>query len=82
MRQFADLQETWIQSIEQSTEFVKDGSSPDSLSPKAREMFSPARWSRRGTGAFDADLQQVIEGPRYATCVSWTARWPDYIDGP
>jgi hypothetical protein len=68
MRQFADLQETWKQSIEQWTDFVKDGSSPDSLSPKAlREMFAPARWSRRGTGAFDADLQQVIEGPRYAT---------------
>jgi hypothetical protein len=68
MRQFADLQETWKQSIKQWIEFVKDGSSPDSLSPKAlREMFAPARWSGRGTGAFDADLQQVNEGPRYAT---------------
>jgi hypothetical protein len=30
-------------------------------------MFSPARWGERGAGAFDASLQHVIEGPKYAT---------------
>ncbi|MFL9919070.1 poly(R)-hydroxyalkanoic acid synthase subunit PhaE [Paraburkholderia fungorum] len=66
--QFTDLQETWKESIEKWTAFVKDGSSPDRWTPKTlREMFSPARWSGGGTGAFDAGLQHVIEGPKYAT---------------
>jgi polyhydroxyalkanoate synthase subunit PhaE len=65
--QFADLQETWKESIEKWAAFVKDGASPDAWTPKAlREMFSPARWSGGGAGAFDAGLQHVIEGPKYA----------------
>jgi hypothetical protein len=65
--QFADLQETWKESIEKWAAFVKDGASPDTWTPKAlREMFSPARWSGGGAGAFDAGLQHVIEGPKYA----------------
>jgi hypothetical protein len=63
MRQFADMQETWKQSIEQWTEFVNGVSNPDSWAPKPlREMFALARWSGQDTGASDADLQQVIEG--------------------
>ncbi|MFL9910059.1 poly(R)-hydroxyalkanoic acid synthase subunit PhaE [Paraburkholderia sp. RL17-337-BIB-A] len=66
--QFADLQETWKESIEKWTAFVKDGSNSDTWTPKAlREMFSPARWSGGGAGAFDAGLQHVIAGPKYAT---------------
>ena len=33
--QFADLQETWKESIEKWTAFVKDGASPDAWTPKA-----------------------------------------------
>lgn len=66
--QFADLQETWKESIEKWSALVKDGSTPSAFTPQAlREMFAPARWSGGGTGAFDIGLQQVIEGPRYAT---------------
>ncbi|KXU94138.1 hypothetical protein CR51_27065 [Caballeronia megalochromosomata] len=65
--QFADLQETWKESIEKWTAFVQDGARPDAWTPKAlSEMFSPARWSGSGAGAFDASLQHVIEGPKYA----------------
>ncbi|HXZ08307.1 MAG TPA: poly(R)-hydroxyalkanoic acid synthase subunit PhaE [Paraburkholderia sp.] len=66
--QFADLQETWKESIGKWTAFVKDGADPVAWTPEAlREMFSPTRWSGRGAGAFDAALQHVIEGPKYAT---------------
>ncbi|SAL02403.1 Poly(R)-hydroxyalkanoic acid synthase subunit (PHA_synth_III_E) [Caballeronia pedi] len=66
--QFYDLQETWKESIEKWAGFVQDGAGPGAWTPTAlREMFSPARWSGRGAGAFDAGLQQVIEGPKYAT---------------
>lgn len=41
MRQFADLQETCKPSIEQWTEFVKDGFSPDSREPKALRARLP-----------------------------------------
>ncbi|SAK72784.1 Poly(R)-hydroxyalkanoic acid synthase subunit (PHA_synth_III_E) [Caballeronia hypogeia] len=66
--QFADLQETWKESIEKWTSFVKIGAGSDAWTPQALgEMFSPARWSGSGAGAFDAGLQRVIEGPKYAT---------------
>jgi hypothetical protein len=66
--QFADLQETWKESIEKWSALINDGSSPDAFTPQAlREMFAPARWSGGGTGAFDTGLQRVIEGPKYAT---------------
>ncbi|GGD89689.1 poly(R)-hydroxyalkanoic acid synthase subunit PhaE [Caballeronia grimmiae] len=66
--QFADLQETWKESIEKWASFAQSGASADAWTPKAlREMFSPARWSGQGAGAFDANLQHVIEGPKYAT---------------
>lgn len=65
--QFSDLQETWKESIEKWAALVKDGAGPGAWTPEAlREMFSPARWSGSGAGAFDAGLQQVIEGPKYA----------------
>jgi polyhydroxyalkanoate synthase subunit PhaE len=65
--QFADLQETWKESIEKWTALVKDGAGPGAWTPEAlREMFSPARWSASGAGPFDAGLQHVIEGPKYA----------------
>lgn len=66
--QFADLQQTWKESIEKWTAFVKDGATPDAWTPEAlREMFSPARWSGRGAGAFDTALQQIIKGPKSPT---------------
>ncbi|MFM0203712.1 poly(R)-hydroxyalkanoic acid synthase subunit PhaE [Paraburkholderia fungorum] len=66
--QFADLQETWKESIEKWAAFAKDGEATKAWTPDAlREMFSPAHWSGRGAGAFDSSLQHVIEGPRYAT---------------
>ncbi|WP_321794927.1 poly(R)-hydroxyalkanoic acid synthase subunit PhaE [Caballeronia sp. J97] len=66
--QFADLQETWKESIEKWTSFVQSGASSEAWTPQMLgEMFSPARWSGRGAGAFDASLQHVIEGPKYAT---------------
>lgn len=66
--QFADLQETWKESIEKWAAFAKDGANAEAWTPEAfREMFSPARWNGRGAGAFDAGLRHVIEGPKYAT---------------
>ncbi|WP_321945313.1 poly(R)-hydroxyalkanoic acid synthase subunit PhaE [Paraburkholderia sp. J10-1] len=66
--QFADLTETWKASIEKWAAFAKDGVDPDAWTSNAlREIFSPARWGGNGTGAFDAALQHVIEGPKYAT---------------
>ena len=66
--QFADLQQTWKESIEKWTAFVKDGATPDAWTPEAlRDVFSPARWSADGAGAFDTALQQVIKGPKYAS---------------
>jgi hypothetical protein len=66
--QFADLTETWKASIEKWAAFAKDGVDPQAWTPTAlREIFSPARWGANGTGAFDAALQHVIEGPKYAT---------------
>lgn len=66
--QFADLTETWKTSIEKWAAFAKDGAAPEAWTPTAlREIFSPARWGGNGTGAFDAALQHVIEGPKYAT---------------
>ena len=66
--QFSDLTETWKASIEKWAAFAKDGVESEAWTPAAlREMFSPARWGANGTGAFDAALQRVIEGPKYAT---------------
>jgi polyhydroxyalkanoate synthase subunit PhaE len=63
--QFADLRDTWQESIEKWTELVKQGAKAAPITPEAlRELFAPDRWS--GTGAFDAGLRQVLEGPKYA----------------
>ena len=65
--QFAELRGTWQESIEKWTELVKQGPKADSITPEAlRELFAPDRWSGTGTGAFDAGLRQVLEGPKYA----------------
>ncbi|MDP9968921.1 polyhydroxyalkanoate synthesis regulator phasin [Variovorax paradoxus] len=65
--QFADLRDTWQESIEKWTELVKQGSKATPMTPETlRELFIPARWSGTGTGAFDAGLRQVLEGPKYA----------------
>ena len=66
--QFAELQGTWKESIERWTEFVKDGSAPSHLTAKAlKNMFAPARWGAGAQGAFETGLQEVLEGPKYAT---------------
>ena len=66
--QFADLRETWQESIEKWTELVKHGPKAVPITPEAlRELFAPDRWSGTGSGAFDAGLRQVLEGPKYAT---------------
>jgi polyhydroxyalkanoate synthase subunit PhaE len=63
---FSDLQETWKESIEKWTQFVKDGASPKAISAQSlAEMFAPAKWSSQGSGAFDAALRQVLEGPKF-----------------
>jgi len=65
--QFADLQETWRESIGKWTELVKQGAKAAPLTPEAlRELFAPDRWSGTGTGAFDAGLRRVLEGPKCA----------------
>jgi polyhydroxyalkanoate synthesis regulator phasin len=63
--QFKELRDTWQASIEKWTEFAKAGLETGTLTPDAlKEFFGPATWS--GTGAFDAGLRQVLEGPQYA----------------
>lgn len=65
--QFADLRDTWHESIEKWTELVKQGPQAAPVTPEAlRELFTPARWSGTGTGSLDAGLRQVLEGPKYA----------------
>ena len=65
--QFADLRDTWQESIEKWTELVKQGPKAVPMTPEAlRELFTPARWSGTGTGSFDAGLRQVLEGSKYA----------------
>jgi len=65
--QFADLRDTWQESIEKWTELVKKGPKATPMTPETlRELFTPARWSGTGTGSFDAGLRQVLEGPKYA----------------
>ena len=65
--QFAELRDTWQESIEKWTELAKQGPKAAPITPEAlRELFTPARWSGSGTGSFDAGLRQVLEGPKYA----------------
>lgn len=65
--QFAELRGKWQESIEKWTELVKQGPEAAPITPEAlRELFAPDRWSGTGTGAFDAGLRQVLEGPKFA----------------
>ena len=65
--QFAELRETWQESIQRWTELVKQSPKATPLTTESlRELFTPARWSGTGTGSFDAGLRRVIEGPKYA----------------
>lgn len=64
--QFADLQQTWKESLQRWTELVRQGSTPPVLTPDAlRELYGPTHWS--GQGVFDAGLRHVLEGPKIAT---------------
>jgi hypothetical protein len=66
--QFAELRDTWTESMEKWTELVKQQPRGNSITPEAlRALFAPGRWSGSGAGAFDAALRQVLEGPKYAT---------------
>jgi hypothetical protein len=65
--QFADLRETWNESIEKWTALVRQGPNAAPVTSEAlRELFTPARWSGTGAGSLDAALRQVLEGPKYA----------------
>ncbi len=65
---FAALNDTWKDSIEKWSALAKEGARPEALTPEALlELFTPARWSGPGSGAFDSGLSEVLKGPRYAT---------------
>ena len=65
---FAALNETWRESIEKWSALAKEGIRAEALTPEALlELFTPARWSGVGSGAFDSGLREVLEGPKYAT---------------
>lgn len=65
---FTALNDTWKQSIEKWTSLAKEGAGPGAMSPEAlREMFAPACWSGPGAGTFDSGLQEVLEGPKFAS---------------
>ena len=65
--QFAELRDTWQESIQKWTELVKQGPQAAPITPAAlRDLFTPARWNGTGAGSFDAGLRHVLEGPKYA----------------
>lgn len=65
--QFAELRDTWQESIEKWTELAGQGPKAAAITPEAlRELFTPARWGGNAGGPFDAGLRQVLEGPKYA----------------
>lgn len=67
-QQFADLQTTWKESIEKWSEFAKEGLGAEALTAEAlKAVFAPSRWNGSGLGAFDGNLHQALEGPKYAT---------------
>jgi len=66
--QFEELRDTWTESINRWSEFVKEGGAFDFSKPESlRAMFAPERWLGNGAGVFDIGLRQVLEGPKYAT---------------
>ena len=66
--QFEELRDTWTESINRWSEFVKEGGAFDFSKPESlRALFVPERWLGNGAGVFDAGLRQVLEGPKYAT---------------
>lgn len=65
---FAELRDTWQESIAQWTKLAEQGPQAAVMTPEAlRALFAPARWSGGGSGIFDAALRQVLEGPKVAT---------------
>ena len=65
---FAELRDTWQESIGKWAELAKQGPEAAPMTPEAlRALFAPQRWSGSGAGIFDAALRQVLEGPKYAT---------------
>lgn len=65
--QYAELRDTWQESVRKWTEFAKGASAGELPGPdKLREMFAPGSWAGPGAGVVDAALQRVLEGPRYA----------------
>jgi len=66
--QFEELRDTWTESINRWSEFVKEGGAFDFSKPESlRAMLAPERWLGNGAGVFDVGLRQVLEGPKYAT---------------
>jgi hypothetical protein len=64
-KQFSELRDTWKESMEKWARLASE--SPDVgawTTESLCSLFNPANWS--GTGAFDAGLRQVIDGPKYA----------------
>jgi len=70
VEQFNELRDTWQASVAKWTDFAKEATQGELPSAdKLRDMFSPAAWAHgagSGPGVFDAALQRVLEGPRYA----------------
>jgi hypothetical protein len=63
--QFAELRDTWKESMEKWTTLASERDSDGQWrSTSLQSLFSPNNWS--GTGAFDAGLRHVIDGPKYA----------------
>ena len=66
--QFAELRDTWKESMEKWTALASQEPAAGALTPEQlRALFTPSRWSGSGTGAFGAALRHVLEGPKYAT---------------
>lgn len=74
--QFAELRDSWANSIAKWSELARQGDSPGVPTPQAlRELFAPAQWGGSATGALDAGLRRLLEGPRYATLWDFDRQW-------
>ena len=66
--QFNDMRDTWMASLSKWTQFANEaarGETPDA--EQLRGIFAPAAWMESAGGAGGVGLQQMLEGPRYAT---------------
>ena len=74
--QFADLRDTWAASLEKWTQLAQQGGGGAWLTPEAlRAVFVPSQWGGSATGALDAGLRQLLEGPKYAVLWDFDRQW-------